>query len=160
MAQPIDFVPPAAPGQAAFTAADDVARLVETLHDSGTLRVLNGLFARFEAVTAVALGGLDTPEGRRGLANLLVVARLLGRIDTDALDRFVGALDKGFGAASARLAKDDPPGTIAVLGKLRDPAVRRGLDAVLTLLGTLGAEVHAPTLLPYSNTDGKPAATP
>lgn len=161
MAQPLDFTPPvASPTQDAFTAHDDLARLLDTLHESGTLRVLNGVFARFEALTALALGGLDTPEGRRGLANVLVLAKLLGRVDTDALDRFTTALDRAFGAASVRLAEPDPPGSLAVLGKLRDPAVRRGLDAVLTLLGTLGAEVNAPTLLPYSNTDGKPSATP
>jgi uncharacterized protein YjgD (DUF1641 family) len=162
MAQPLDFaLPEAPPPVAEFGPADDLARLLETLHSSGTLRVLNGLFARFEAVSAVALAGLDTPEGRRGLANLLLLGKLLGSVDSDGLDRFVVALDRGLTAAGARLQeKDDPPGTLSTLNRLRDPDVRRGLDAVLTLLGTLGRELHAPTLPPHSNLDGKPAATP
>ena len=143
MAQPLEYVPAQLPGEAAFTAADDLARLVETLHASGTLRVLNGLFGRLDAVAGVALGPLDTPEGRNGLANLVVLAKALGRIDPERLDGFMTALDRGLDAAGRRLdAPDDPPGTLATLGKLRDRDVRRGLDAVLTLLGTLGAELH------------------
>ena len=41
------------------------------------------------------------------------------------------------------------------LRKLADPDVRRGLDAALTVLGTLGAELHDPTPGVYSNHDGK-----
>ena len=65
MAQPLPYdPPPAPPGQDAFTAADDLARLLETLHTSGTLRVLNGLLARFQDVMAVVLAGLDSDAGR------------------------------------------------------------------------------------------------
>ncbi|HYE57275.1 MAG TPA: DUF1641 domain-containing protein [Rhodothermales bacterium] len=143
MAQPLEYVPPQVPGEAAFTAADDLARLVETLHTSGTLRVLNGFFGRLGAVSEVALDTINTPEGRNGLANLLVLAKALGRIDPQHLARFADAVDHGLDAAGRRLeSPDDPPGTLATLRKLRDPDVRRGLDAVLTVLGTLGADLH------------------
>jgi uncharacterized protein YjgD (DUF1641 family) len=162
MAQPLDYTPPTyPPGQEAFTAADDLARLVETLHESGTLRLLNGLFARFEDVTAVLLKGLDTDEGRRGLANLLLLGKLLGRLDPDGLDRFIAALDRGLEAAALRLdVEDDPPGPLRTLGRLRDPDVRRGLDAVLALLGALGAELHGPPAPPRADVDGAPSARP
>jgi len=160
MAQPIDFAPSVQAAPGAFSAEEDLARLVETLHASGTLRVLNGLFGRFDAVSAIALSGLDTPEGRRGVANVLLLGKLLGGIDSDALDRFVTALNRGLAAAGKRLDADTPPGTVATLGRLRDRDVRRGLDAVLTLLGTLGAELHAPTEPPFSTTDGKSSASP
>jgi uncharacterized protein YjgD (DUF1641 family) len=162
MAQPLDYAPPVyPPGEQAFTAADDLARLVETLHTSGTLRMVNGLVARFGDVMAVVLKGLDTDEGRQGLANLLVLGKLLGQIDADGLDRFVAALDRGLAAAGERLTEtDDAPGTLRTLARLRDPDVRRGLDALLALLGTLGAELHAPTVPPYSNVDGEPSARP
>ncbi len=162
MAQPLAYEPPPAPpGQDAFTAADDLARLLDTLHQSGTLRLLNGLLAQIQDVSAVALGGLNTDEGRNGLANLLVLAKLLGRIDADGLDRFVAALDRGLADAAERLADtDDPPGTLSVLGQLRQPDVRRGLDAVLTLLGTLGRQLHEPQPPVHSNHDGRASARP
>lgn len=162
MAAPIDYAPPPAPpGQEAFTAYDDLDRLVQTLHTSGTLRVLNGLLARFQDVTAVVLDGLNTDEGRNGLANLLVLAKLLGKIDADGLDRFVVGLERALEAAGERLDdKDDAPGTLSVLKKLRDPEVRRGLDAALTLVGTLGAQLHDPEPPVHSNRDGKDGARP
>ncbi|WP_420455783.1 DUF1641 domain-containing protein [Rubrivirga sp.] len=162
MAQPIAFEPPPAPpGQEAFTAADDLARLLETLHTSGTLRVLNGLIGQFQDVVAVVLDGLNTDEGRNGLANLLVLAKLLGRIDADGLDRFVAALDRALEDASERLNdKDDAPGSLSVLAKLRQPEVRRGLDAALTLVGTLGRQLHDPQPPVYSNHDGRDGARP
>ena len=104
MAQPLAYdLPPAPPGEQAFTAADDLARLLETLHTSGTLRVLNGLVSQFQEVMAVVLDGLNTDEGRNGLANLLVLAKLLGRIDADGLDRFVAALDRALADAGSDL---------------------------------------------------------
>ena len=160
MAKPVDFAyPPGPPGQQTFTAADDLARLVETLHTSGTLRVLNGLVGRFQDVTAVALKGLDTDAGRNGLANLLVLAKLLGKIEADGLDRFVAALARALDAAGDRLEEeDDAPGSLAVLKKLRDPDVRRGLDAALTLLGTLGSQFHDPQPPVHSAHDGRKGA--
>ncbi len=146
MAAPISSrPPPGPPGEATFTAADDLARLVETLHTSGTLRALNGLVAQGQDVAAVALGGLNSEAGRTGVANLLILGKLLGHIDADGLDLFAAALTRALSAAGTRLDAE-PPGTVALVRKLRDPDVRRGLDAALTLLGTLGAELHAPTV--------------
>ncbi|MAQ94854.1 MAG: hypothetical protein CMM84_15160 [Rhodothermaceae bacterium] len=162
MAQPLAYdLPPAPPGEQAFTAADDLARLLETLHTSGTLRVLNGLVSQFQEVMAVVLDGLNTDEGRNGLANLLVLAKLLGRIDADGLDRFVAALDRALADAGERLDDaDDAPGSLTVLKKLRQPEVRRGLDAALTLLGTLGSQLHDPQPPVHSSHDGRDGAQP
>ena len=164
MAAPIEFAyPKGPPGQDTFTAADDLARLLETLHTSGTLRALNGLVAEGQGVMAVVLKGLNTEAGRTGLANLMVLGKLLGHIDADGLDRFAVALQRALAAAGERLTDDDAddaPGTLTVLKKLREPEVRRGLDAALTLLGTLGAELHRPQPEPYSNHDGKRGAQP
>lgn len=146
MADPIPYVRSApAPGVDAFTPEDDVARLVRTLHESGTLRVANGLIAQFAEVSSVLLEQLDTEEGRNGLSNVLILLRGLGHIDSDGTDRFIKALTEGLDAAGERLKKqDDPPNMLKLAAKLREPEVRRGLDAVLTLVGTLGKELAQP----------------
>ena len=162
MAAPISYdYPHGPPGQDTFTAEDDLARLVETLHASGTLRVLNGLLAQFQDVTAVALKGLNSDGGRAGLANALTLGKLLGRLDADGLDRFVVALDRGLAAAGRRLdRKAKSPGAFSLLRRLRQPEVRRGLDALLTLVAVLGTQLHDPEPPVYSNHDGKAGAQP
>ncbi|MEL7364190.1 MAG: DUF1641 domain-containing protein, partial [Bacteroidota bacterium] len=98
-------------------------------------------------------------EGRNGLGNLFVLAKLLGRIDADGLERVTVALTRALADAGERLDETaDAPGSLTVLKKLREPDVRRGLDAALTLLGTLGRELHAPPTAPSSPTGG--AGTP
>ena len=146
MAQPLRYTyPPGPPGETTFTAQDDLARLLETLHTSGTLRAANGLVAQFQDVASIILTGLDSPEGRNGLANVLILAKLLGHLDADGLDRLISAVSEGVEAAGERLTStDDAPSTVAVLAKLRQPNVRRGLDAALTLLGAVGAQLAAP----------------
>ena len=143
MAQPLSYSPPPQPpGQDAFTARDDLERLLDTLHETGTLRLLHDLLARFEDVVAVPLKHLDTPAGRDGLSTLLVLGRFLGQLDADATSRFFDALGQGLGDAGERLReRDDPPGFIALTKRLHDEDVRRGLDAVVTLLGSLGARL-------------------
>lgn len=162
MASPIDYTyPPGVPGQQTFTAQDDVARLVETLHASGTLRVLNGLLAQFQDVMAVVLDGLDTDAGRNGLSNLLILIKLLGHIEADGMDRFAAALNRGLEAAGQRVVEqDEAPGTFKTLKQLNDPDVLRGLDALLTFLGTFGAQLHAPQPPVHSNLDGIDPARP
>lgn len=162
MASPLEYTyPPGTPGQQTFTAEDDLARLLETLHTSGTLRALNGVLARFEDVTEVVLDGLDTDGGRNGLSNLLILAKLLGRIEADGMDRFVVALDRALEAAGHRITEEeDAPGVFGTLKKLRDPSVLRGLDAVLTFLGALGTQLHAPQPPVHSNQDGVGPARP
>ena len=146
MANPIPYTRSApAPGVDAFTPEDDVARLVRTLHESGMLRLANGLIAQFAEVNAVVLKHLDTEEGKNGLSNLLVLLRGLGDIDANGTDRFVKALTEGLAAAGRRLERqDDPPNMLKLAAKLREPEVRRGLDAVLTLVGTVGEALAKP----------------
>ena len=146
MAQQLDYAyPPGPPGETTFTAQDDLARLLETLHTSGTLRAVNGLVAQGQGVAAIALEHIDTPEGRNGLANALLLVKLLGQLDADGTARVLAAVDSGLEAAGERIASpEDPPSTLALLAKLRQPEVRRGLDAALALLGTVGAQLAAP----------------
>ena len=146
MADPIPYTRSApAPGVDAFTAGDDLARLLTTLHESGTLRLANGLIARFAEVNAVVLKHLDTEEGKNGLSNLLILLRGLGNLDADGTDRFMSALTEGLDAAGKRLERqDDPPNMLKLAAKPREPEVRRGLDAVLTLVGTMGAALAKP----------------
>ena len=146
MAQPIDYAPPPGlPGQDLFTAEDDLARTLQALHESGTLRILAGLLGRFEEVMAVFLEHIDTPKGHNLNGNLVILGKLLANVDADGLDRFVTALTDGLDNAGKKLSDpDDPPGFLGLTKRLHEPDVRRGLDALITLLGSLGAGLATP----------------
>ena len=149
MAQPIDFAPPSSPpGQDSFSAEEDLARTLQALHESGALRILTGLLGRFEDVMGVVLEHLDTPKGHNLNANVVILGKLLANLDADGMDRFATAFTDGLDAAGQKLSDpEDPPGFLGLTKRLHEPDVRRGLDALLTLLGSLGAGLAR-------NTDG------
>lgn len=138
MAAPLPFEPVAS---TAPTPQDDLDRLLEALHHSGTLRVLAGLFGQCGAVSEVAIEQVDAPGGRRALGTLTVLARTLTEVDPDGLAALLEATVDGAGAA-AETARDEPPSLVGLMGRLRDDDVRRGLNAMLTFLGALGRSLE------------------
>ena len=136
MAKPLRYKPEPVPTD---TAQDELQRLLETLYERGVLRLLTNLTAQSHDVAEVALNQINTPEGRDALANLTVVFKALGKLDPEALDKLLTGIDKGLQAAVKTLEdRDAPKGTFALIGKLNDPDVRRGFNALLTLVQTLG----------------------
>lgn len=123
------------------SAREELEALIETLHASGTLRVLMGFFGRFDDVSEVALEQLLTDEGQHAMANLTVLAKPLLHVDPDHMQAFQEGTEKGLGAASESI-KDEPPGLLSLIRQLNDPDTRRGLYAALTLLQTLGRHLH------------------
>ena len=120
----------------------------------GTPRIANNLLRRVRDYAQVKGDGrIDGGTADKALAML--------EIDADGLDRFVAALDRALADAGERLDDaDDAPGSLTVLKKLRQPEVRRGLDAALTLLGTLGSQLHDPQPPVHSSHDGRDGAQP
>ena len=123
------------------TAQDDLDKLVETLHEKGVLRTLNNVVAQSSGVLEVALGQFDTKGGRNALDSTMVLIKALTETDPDGAQAFLDGTKKGLAKAQASL-EDDPPGITALLGKLYDREVRRGLYAVLSLLEGLGSHLH------------------
>jgi uncharacterized protein YjgD (DUF1641 family) len=138
MAKPLNHTPTPV---ATDTAHDELQDLLETLHTSGTLRVLNGLFGQFEDVSIIAAQQLDTPGGRNGLSNILLLLQLLGSLDADHVEDFLKATEQGLGAARERI-NGDAPSLLGLVGALKDEDVRRGLAALLTFLKVLGRSLH------------------
>lgn len=134
MAKPLVYVPQPVPVD---TAGDEVQRLVETLHEHGVLRLLTNLVAESHGVAKVALDQLETPKGKNLVDNLSVLVNTLTQIEDGALDKLLTGVSKGVNAAAQGL-DDKAPGTFGLLRELNDPDVRRGLNAVLTLLATVG----------------------
>lgn len=138
MAKPLTYTPLPVPQD---TAQDDLERLLQTLHERGVLRLLNGLIGQSDGVLSVALGQLESKRGENALGTLTVLLKALTETDSDAAQAFLTGTQKGLAAAQESLT-DEPPSRLALLGKLNDPEVRRGLYAALSLLEGLGRHLH------------------
>ncbi|HEY7909100.1 MAG TPA: DUF1641 domain-containing protein [Thermomicrobiales bacterium] len=138
MAKPIVYNPPPpdAP-DATEDARDELDHLLVALHERGVLRLLNGLLAAGPSVSAIALDGLNSPSGQRAVRNAVVLGEAATRIDPADLETLVQGVARGIETAGERLAQE-PPSTISLAKALRDPDVRRGMNAMLGFLKALG----------------------
>ena len=135
MAKPLTYTPEPVPTD---TAQDELNRLLLTLHERGVLRLLTNLSAESHGVAQVALEQLDSLKGQNLIGNLTVLLTFLSEIDDEALGKILTGVGRGVNAASQTQSKRDTPGTFKLVKELNDPDVRRGLNAVLTILSTLG----------------------
>ena len=135
MAKPITYIPEPVPQD---TAQDELNRLVEVLHERGVLRLLTNLSAESHGVAQVALEQLDSPQGKNLIGNLFVLLEVSSKLEDGALEKLMTGVVKGVNVAASSSQRDSPPGTFGLVRELNDPDVRRGLSALLTLLGTLG----------------------
>jgi uncharacterized protein YjgD (DUF1641 family) len=118
--------------------------LIEQLHQSRTLELLRGAVGARGQLSETLAAAADMPQGVNALRNLALLAKMLGSIDPQVMESYVGAV---VGAAgSVRAGEADPPGLLAVLKQLRRREVRRALEFInrfLELLGTGLAEKRA-----------------
>ncbi len=138
MAEPVKFTPRAPPVE---TKEQELALLLETLHQSGTLRFLNGFFGKFSEVAGVALERLNTEAGKNALANLAILVTALGEFDSKQVRDFAVGMAQGMSAAS-QTVPEQPPGPLRLIGLLRHSDTRRAAHAMLVLLENLGAHLH------------------
>lgn len=109
--------------------------LLEQAHRSGVLELLRGLLAAQDAVVSHVTGVITQPEMVNGLRNLLVLGKLLGRINPEVLEASIGASEEK-GAKGA-------PSLFSLLGRASTGDARRGLDVAMGLLSALGVAASA-----------------
>lgn len=137
MAQHLKYDPKADP---TVSAHEELDELIETLHASGTLRVLNGFFGQIADVSEVAMQEVASPKGRQALANAALLFLAFAKIDPDELEALLDGLERGIGGAREAM-KAEPPSTLKLARLLHDPDTRRGLYAGLTLVRSLGMDL-------------------
>ena len=110
--------------------------VLQGLHDRGVLELLRGLLGSGDTVLQTAVDAARAPESVRAVRNVLILARTLGEIDPDLLNRFAMAIPEAMQQAKAQ--GKEPPGFLAILNKFRSKDLRRGLVAVNSLLDAWG----------------------
>jgi uncharacterized protein YjgD (DUF1641 family) len=111
--------------------------VLQALHDRGVLELLRGVLDDGNKILDTVLEAANSPEAIRGIRNLLIMARVVGSIDPEALKKFAVAVpDAIVGAATAQ--EKEPPGFWEVLRILSSGNLRRGLALMNNVLEACG----------------------
>ena len=110
--------------------------LLQALHDSGVMSTLRGATAEGGAIVTALAEGLDTPESIRALRNLVVVARMTGKIDPEIFRGVVNAVPDSLTDANVRQIKT--PGLWQLFRSFTTTESRRTLGVVAGLLNAVG----------------------
>ncbi len=110
--------------------------VLQGLHDRGLLDLMQGAFGSGGKLVEMATTAANTPAAIRGLSNLVILARILGSLDSELLEGFARSLPEAIAFTKAHRA--DPPGFWGILGKFRNRNFRRGLILINSLLEAFG----------------------
>jgi uncharacterized protein YjgD (DUF1641 family) len=118
--------------------------VLQGLHDQGVLEMLRGILGGSDKILELAVAATRTPEAIRGIRNLLIMAKMIGSVDPELLEKFARAFPDAL-AGAAKAQETDPPGFFGVLRTFRSSNLRRGLAVVNSLLEAWGKNFAIPT---------------
>ncbi|HEX3437797.1 MAG TPA: DUF1641 domain-containing protein [Pseudacidobacterium sp.] len=115
-------------------------KTLQALHDSGALDILRGAAGAKDFFIGEVSAGLNTPEGIRGIRNLLALSKLFASIDPDELNAVVSqsteALEK------SRSESENPPSLWQIFKKMSSKESRRALNAATNVLESVGKNLR------------------
>jgi uncharacterized protein YjgD (DUF1641 family) len=116
--------------------------VLQTLHDRGVLELIRGTIGGGDKILEIAKEAASTPEAIRGMRNLLVMAKIVGSIDPELLEKFAQAVPDALVAAE-KAQQAEPPGLLGLLKQFRSGNLRRGLAVVNGMLEAWGRNFSA-----------------
>jgi uncharacterized protein YjgD (DUF1641 family) len=116
--------------------------VLQGLHDRGVLELLRGVLGGRDKILEILAEAASTPETIRGMRNLVVLAKVMGSIDPELLEKFAQAVPYALQAA-ARAEEAEPPGFWGVWNIFRGRNLRRGLVVVNSMLEAWGRNFSA-----------------
>lgn len=108
--------------------------LLQALHDRGILNLLRGLVEAGDELIGTLAAATNTPDGTRALRNFILLTKFFANIRPELLHGLVDTVL----ADTDRARQQEPPGVLALLGRMRSEESRRGLALTLDLLESLG----------------------
>jgi uncharacterized protein YjgD (DUF1641 family) len=129
--------------QASVDHAEAVLAAYETLqslHDSGILELVRGMTGAKDLIIGQVSAGLNTPEGIRGMRNLLALSKLFANIDPDILQAIVSQASEAM--EQSLRESDGPPSLLHVFKRLRSDDSRRALNAAAHILESIGRNLR------------------
>jgi len=112
--------------------------LLQRLHDAGALDLMRGALGAGDKIVEQAVELTNTPESIRAIRNTVVFAKVIGEMDPELLNAFLGAIPGALAEAKAT----EPPGFWRILNKFRSKDLRRGLAMVNAFLEGFGRNIN------------------
>ncbi len=116
--------------------------MLQGLNDRGVLELLRGVLGGSDKGLEIVVEAAKTPEAIRGIRNLLVMAKILGSIDPELLEKFAQAVPDAL-AGAAKAEQAEPPGFWEIWKIFRSRNLRRGLVVVNSMLEAWGRNFAA-----------------
>ena len=157
MAEPISYQPK--PPQIGPTAREELEQFLETLHDSGLLRLANDLAAGRQDIVGILFNGLNLESSRYAAQNIAALLMVLGQIPPTRFYKIATTVkDALLAAADEPPAEKEAPGIRGVYKALKDDEAWRALSPLLQGLMALGEGLRKPAPeKPISAVSGKPS---
>ena len=116
----------------------DAYELLRQLHDHGVFELLRGGFSASDKLIEITVDAAKSDESVRAMRNAILLGKMLGSINPEALQRVVTALGETLGGL--RKPAVEPPGVFALLNRFRTKEARRSIALMGLFLEKLGAE--------------------
>lgn len=109
--------------------------LLQTSHDQGILELVQGLIGGKDIIAGKLAEAASVPESVNAIRNGIALARILGAIDPDMLQRLAQGFDK---ASKEHQEEKEPPSLWTLFRRSTSRDARRGLSFMTSLLVALG----------------------
>jgi uncharacterized protein YjgD (DUF1641 family) len=113
--------------------------LLEAAHEKQLLELAHGAISGGDAIIAKLAHAAASPAAIQGTRNLIMLAEMLGSLDSDVLHQVVKALPHALQQAHAQAAAPTPPSLWATLRQLTSSDARRALIMLAGMAAALGA---------------------
>jgi uncharacterized protein YjgD (DUF1641 family) len=143
MAEPITYEP--TPPRIGPTAREELDQLLETLHDSGLLRLANDIAAGKQDIVGILMRGLNLEGSRNATQNLAAIFMVLAQIPPPRFYKIATTLkDALLAAADEPPAEQEAPGVRGFYKVLKDDETWRALAPLMQGLMALGEGLRKP----------------
>ncbi|WP_232697322.1 DUF1641 domain-containing protein [Brevibacillus daliensis] len=112
--------------------------LIEELHESGLLEILQAMVKSKDKMTGIAVEQLLRPNVVTSINNVMALTGVLGNMEPQMTQKMVASVSKGLKKAGEGLEKDERVGIIDLMRALKDPDVNRSVAFGINLLKGMG----------------------
>lgn len=115
--------------------------VLQGLHDRGVLDLVLGALGSSDKVLEIIVAGANAPEAIRGIRNVMLLAKIVGRIEPELIEAFARSLPEAIAFTKAHESK--PPGFWGLLKQFTSRNSRRCLFLFGSILDALGRNLPA-----------------
>ena len=115
--------------------------LLQELHNSGILEVINSLVKTKEEVAKIAVGQMTREPVTNMINNAMAAGGVLTQMDPEMTKKLMGSVAKGLERAEQGLQSNSETRLLDIMKALKDPDMNRAITFGLNLLKGIGEEL-------------------